>query len=416
MRNLFLVLMLAVASVSCKNETSKHPDHQLENGKTVYTCPMHPEIISDQPGTCPICKMDLVKKEDPATKKAEIKLETLLQPTDQFVVSSIPLVKIARESRPTEVEAVGVIEYDMRNVGSISSRVEGRIEKLYVRYKYQKVSKGERILDIYSPELLTAQENLLFVLKNDPSNKMMIDASRQKLLLLGMPAQQIQNVIRRGKPDLTVPVFSNYSGHIQQSGAGGGMNPGSVQNQPMQTISATTAELPIKEGMYVKKGENIFSVYNAGKVWARLNIFAEDVSLVSKGKPVHVIPEAAPDKSFRGTIGFIEPFFRPDSKTLSARVYFDNSGAQIPIGSQVKAVISGDTKLSDWLPRSSVVSLGKEKVVFLRKESGFVAHKVITGIESNGKIEISEGLSADDEVAENGQFLVDSESFIKTNN
>ena len=408
--------MMTLAIVSCKNETSKHPEHQTGTAAEVYTCPMHPEIISDKPGSCPICKMALVKKEDPAAKKNEITLETLLQPTDQFVVSSVPLVKMVRENMTTEVEALGVIEYDMRNLGSISSRVEGRIEKLYVRHKYQKVSKGQRILDLYSPELLTAQENLLFVLKNDPTNKMMIDASRQKLLLLGMPAQQIQNVIRKRKPDLTVPVFSNYSGHIQQSGAGGGMGSSTAQSQPMQTISATTAELPIKEGMYVKKGENIFSVYNSGKVWARLNIFSDDISLVSKGKPVHIIPEAAPDKSFRGTVGFIEPFFRPESKTLSARVYFDNSGAQIPIGSQVKALISGDAKLSDWLPKTAVVSLGKEKVVFLRQGSGFVAHKIVTGIETEGKIEIIEGLSADDQVAENGQFLVDSESFIKPNN
>lgn len=407
--------MLAIAMVSCKNETSKHPQHQASNSAEVYTCPMHPEIISDKPGNCPICKMSLVKKTDSVVRKDEITLEMLLLPTDQFVISSVPLVKMTRDSKQTEVDALGVIEYDMRNVGSISSRVEGRIEKLYVRYKYQKVSKGQRILDIYSPELLTAQENLLFVMKNDPANKIMIDASRQKLLLLGMPAKQIQNVIRKGKPDLTVPVFSNYSGHIQQSGAGSTMS-GSAQSQPMQSISAITAELPLKEGMYVRKGENIFSVYNSGRVWARLNIFSDDISLVSKGKLVHVIPESAPDKSFRGTIGFIEPFFRPESKTLSARVYFDNSNAGIPIGSQVKAVISGDTKLSDWLPKSSVVSLGKEKVVFLRKDGGFVAHKVITGIETDGKIEIIDGLMPDNQVAENGQFLVDSESFIKPNN
>ena len=156
----------------------------------------------------------------PLKKKEEgIKLDDLLKPTNEFVVSEQPVIKVKRENIPTTVDALGTVEYDTRQIGSISSRVAGRIEKLYVRYKYQKVSKGQRILDIYSPELLTAQQNLLFVIKNDRSNKTMIDASRQKLLLLGMPASQIQKVIQRGKPDLTVPVFSNYSGHIQQAGS-----------------------------------------------------------------------------------------------------------------------------------------------------------------------------------------------------
>src|SRR5690606_25653079 len=185
-----------------------------------------------------------------------------------------PVIKVKRENIPTTVDALGTVEYDTRQIGSISSRVAGRIEKLYVRYKYQKVSKGQRILDIYSPELLTAQQNLLFVIKNDRSNKTMIDASRQKLLLLGMPASQIQKVIQRGKPDLTVPVFSNFSGHIQQARSAGSMGSSPQSAPAMASNTAATAELPLKEGMYLQKGQNIFSVYNPNRTWALINIFS----------------------------------------------------------------------------------------------------------------------------------------------
>lgn len=215
--------MLLFGLTACDKVKFWEDKHSAEAAMHTYTCPMHPEVISDKPGKCPKCGMDLVLKDAPEKKEEGIKLDDLLKPTNEFVVSEQPVIKVKRENIPTTVDALGTVEYDTRQIGSISSRVAGRIEKLYVRYKYQKVSKGQRILDIYSPELLTAQQNLLFVIKNDRSNKTMIDASRQKLLLLGMPASQIQKVIQRGKPDLTVPVFSNYSGHIQQAGAAGSM-------------------------------------------------------------------------------------------------------------------------------------------------------------------------------------------------
>ncbi|MBW8360101.1 MAG: efflux RND transporter periplasmic adaptor subunit [Weeksellaceae bacterium] len=372
---------------------------------------MHPEIISDKPGQCPKCGMDLVLKDAPAKKEEGIKLDDLLKPTNEFVVSELPVVKLKKENIPTTVDALGTVEYDTRQIGSISSRVAGRIEKLYVRYKYQKVSKGQRILDIYSPELLTAQQNLLFVLKNDRSNKTMIDASRQKLLLLGMPASQIQKVIQRG----TVPVFSNYSGHIQQAGAAGSMGSAQQPAPEMASNTAVTAELPLKEGMYLQKGQNIFSVYNPNRTWALINIFSEDIALVSKGQSVMITPESNPDNRFKGTIGFIEPFFRQGSKTVTARVYFDNSTAKIPVGSQVKAEIMGHNRMADWLPKSAVVSLGIDKIAFKKVDGGFIAHKVVTGPVVGDKIQIVSGLLPEDGVAENAQYLMDSESFIKIN-
>ena len=407
--------MLLFGLTACDKVKFWEDKHSAEAAMHTYTCPMHPEVISDKPGKCPKCGMDLVLKDAPEKKEEGIKLDDLLKPTNEFVVSEQPVIKVKRENIPTTVDALGTVEYDTRQIGSISSRVAGRIEKLYVRYKYQKVSKGQRILDIYSPELLTAQQNLLFVIKNDRSNKTMIDASRQKLLLLGMPASQIQKVIQRGKPDLTVPVFSNYSGHIQQAGSAGSMGSSPQSAPAMASNNAVTAELPLKEGMYLQKGQNIFSVYNPNRTWALINIFSEDIALVSKGQSVMIIPEAKPENRFKGIIGFIEPFFRQGSKTVTARVYFDNSTAKIPVGSQVKAEIMSHNRMADWLPKSAVVSLGIDKIAFKKVEGGFIAHKVVTGAVVGDKIQIVSGLLPEDGVAENAQYLMDSESFIKIN-
>lgn len=391
-----------------KIESSDH-DHSAVS----YTCPMHPEITRDEPGTCPICGMDLVRKETGGTRTGDIALESLLKPTNEYVVSSIPVTAIVKKEEMIEIDALGTITYDTRQVGTISSRVSGRIEKLYVRYRYQKVSKGQRILDIYSPELMTAQQNLLFLVKNDPSNSSLIQSAKEKLLLLGMTNQQLQQVLRTGKPSFTIAVYSNYAGHIHESANGEGMNQGTGA---MKDISLITAELSLKEGMYLQKGQAIFTVYNPGRAWAVLNIYGENQGLVKKGNAVRIIPETVPHHDFRATIDFIEPFYRPENKTLTARAYFNNSQLRIPIGSQVRATIFGNTKDAYWLPKESVLSLGMDKIVFQRANGGFRAHRINTGISHKDHIQVLSGLSEKDSVAVNAQYLMDSESFIKLKN
>jgi len=406
-------LILLVGFIACSNDKDPHAGHKEQTTKELYTCPMHPEIIREQPGNCPICGMDLVKKETGDKKITGVDLESLLKPTNEFVVSSIPVTTIQKREEQIEIEALGNIAYDTREVGSISARVSGRIEKLYVKYRYQKISKGQHILDIYSPELLTAQQNLLFLLKNDAGNTTMIQASKEKLLLLGMSNQQLENVIQSGQPSLTIAVYSIYSGHIHETTDKGAMN-----NEPdlMKDISLLTEELSLKEGMYVQKGQSIFTVYNPDRAWALLNIYGESQALVKVGNAVRVVPETAPTKDFRAVIDFIEPFYRKESKTLTARVYFNNSNLKIPIGSQVRVTIFGNTKDAYWLPKETVLSLGMDKVVFAKRDGGFKAHKINTGIMHKNHIQVLNGLNERDSVAVNAQYLMDSESFIKIKN
>lgn len=413
MDKIFLLLIaycqLLILITGCNNKNDPHAEHKAEL-QEIYTCPMHPEIIRDKPGQCPICGMDLVKKETGGKKSADAELESLLKPTNEFVVSTIPVTTMQKREEQIEIEALGNIAYDTREVGSISSRIAGRIEKLYVRYRFQQINKGQRILDIYSPELMTAQQNLLFLLKNDSTNTTFIQAAKEKLLLLGMSSQQLQQVIQSGKPSLTIAVYSNYSGHIHEAVNSGNMNTKSVT---MKDIALITEELSLKEGMYLQKGQSIFTVYNPGHAWAILNIYGENQGLVKTGNTVRVTPETAPGKDFRAAIDFIEPFYQKESKTLTARVYFNNSVLKIPIGSQVRATIFGNTKEAWWLPKEAVVSLGLDKVVFQKTDGGFKAHKINTGIIHKNHIQVLSGMNESDSVAANAQYLMDSESFIK---
>ena len=388
-----------------KMEVPNHQHNPKEN-----TCSMHPEIIREAPGNCPICGMKLIEKVTDAKIVTETALASLIKPTNEFVLSSIPVTTIQKKEAAIEIEALGNITYDTREVGSISSRVAGRIEKLYVRYRFQKISKGQHILDIYSPELLTAQQNLLFLLKNDAANTTFINAAKERLLLLGISSQQLQQVIRTGKPALSIAVYSNYGGHIHEAANGPNMNtpPGA-----MKDIARITEELSLKEGMYLRKGESVFTVYNPEKAWAMLNIYGEYQSLLKTGNVVRITPETSPDKDFRASINFIEPFYQKESKTATARVYFNNGTLKIPIGSQVRATIFGNTKNAYWLPKDAVVSLGLDKIVFQKEDAGFKARKIITGISYKNLVQVFSGLTETDSVAVNAQYLMDSESFIK---
>lgn len=381
--------------------------------KVLYTCSMHPQIIRDKPCDCPICGMHLLKKESASKEILDISLHTLLQPTNSYAVSTIPSTTLSSSEEPVEINALGYTAYNTTDVGAISARISGRIEKLYVRFRYQLIKQGQKIMDIYSPELLTAQQNLLFLIKNDPSNDSLINAAKEKLLLLGFPGEQLQQVISTQKPLFTVTVYSRYSGHIHEALNTEMSN--AVPEAPImnEATSLTTQELSLKEGMYLQKGQTIFKVYNPNKVWALLNIYPSDQVFIKVGNKVKILPEAKPDKDFNSSIYFIEPFFRPGSKTLTARVNIDNSALQLPIGSQVRATIFSNAINAKWLPKEAILSLGLAKVVFVRSGNGYKTQKVETGVVYKNLIQITGGITVADSVATNAQFLMDSESFIK---
>ena len=153
----------------------------------------------------------------------------------------------------------------------------------------------------------------------------------------------------------------------------------------------------------------------SGSCMGYLNVYAKTRAFKS-WQCVRVVPETAPASDFRATIDFIEPFYRKENKTLTARVYFNNRTLKIPIGSQVRATIFGNTKDAYWLPKEAVVSLGVDEVVFQKSGGGFKAHKIKAGMTHKNHIQVLSGLNETDSVAANAQYLMDSESFIKVKN
>lgn len=371
---------------------------------------MHPQIMEDHPGSCPICGMALVKKSGQASEGAGISLNTVLKPVNSSVISNIDAITPEQKEIPTEISADGYLDFDSRTFNNIASRFSGRIEKLYIKYAFQEIHQGQRILDIYSPDMVTAQQDLIYLTKNSSLETGLINAARQKLLLLGITSTQINEIIKTGKPFYSLPVYSPYEGHVHDM-------PHSQMGDASDTKKlpdfANNLPLSIKEGMYVEKGQTLFNVVNPHQLWAIIKVDRSAVGDLKLNQPVKITIPDVPDKTINGKVNFIEPTLESGDKTTSIRVYLDNMDHNLKVNSLVKAVIQPGKTGGLWIPRSALIDLGRTKVVWVKNGSAYQAHQVFTGVTNNDEIQIVKGLSVTDSLASNAQYLTDSESFIK---
>lgn len=382
-------------------------------GKTdvKYTCPMHPQVLEDHPGTCPICGMTLVKKSGQASEGAGISLNTVLEPVNSSVISSVKAITPRQKEVPIVIAAEGYLDFDTRTFNNIASRFSGRIEKLYIKYAFQEIHRGQRIFDIYSPELVTGQQDLIYLTKNSPAETGLIGAAKQKLFLLGMTGAQVEQIVRTGKAFYSMPVYSLYEGHVHDV-AHSQMSEAQPANSPSNF--AGNVPLAVKEGIYVEKGQTLFNVVDPHMLWAVIKINSSPVAAIKLHQPVKLIIPDEPGKTISGQVDFIEPTLQNGDKTTSVRVYVHNMNHELKVGSLVKAEIETRNRSGLWVPRTAIVDLGKTRIVWLKTGEAYHAYQVQTGVENGNEIQITKGLTAADSIAVNAQYLSDSESFIKT--
>ncbi|HEY9535044.1 MAG TPA: HlyD family efflux transporter periplasmic adaptor subunit [Mucilaginibacter sp.] len=412
MKGISLILAVIVFGfTACQQKQKPAAVTVAKTSDVKYTCPMHPQIMEDHPGSCPICGMTLVKKSGQASEGAGISLNTVLQPVNSSVITSVKAIVPEQKEVSTQIQADGYLDFDTRTFNNIASRFSGRIEKLYIKYAFQEIHARQRIFDIYSPDMVTAQQDLLFVVRNSPAETGLVNAAKQKLLLLGMTMAQVNQVLKTGKTFYSLPVYSPYEGHVhdmphnQMAGAAGA-----------QTPNDYTSNLPlaIKEGMYVEKGQNLFNVVDPHRLWAVLKISASDVAGLKLDQSVTITLPDILGKTIYGKVDFIEPTLQGGDKTTSIRVYIHNMDHKLKVNNQVRAVIQTGTINSLWLPKTAVTNLGAKKVVWLKTGVSYSAHLVTAGVTTDKEVQIKNGLSVADSVASNAAYLTDSESFIKT--
>lgn len=396
------LFLLVILNFSCEM-ISKKQETKRSKPETKYACEMFCDsLLFDEPGICPICQMELQDQ----TKKEETDLNTLVQPTNQAVISSIKTIYPEIKRMPIAFTADGYITYGNSTLNTISSRYSGRIEKLYIKYYFQHFKKGEKLFEIYSPEIVTIQENLIYLLKNDPNSADLINAVKKKLLLLGLTEEQINQIEKTKKAEMLLTVYSPQEGHLYV------MNDNQMSITSMQN-DLSSPELPIKQGMYIKKDDALFNLVNPEKVWATLRIYSEDVFKVKINQQVELKLQDQDSTIIKGKIDLIEPSLEKNAKNINVRVNIPNPHHHLKMGLLLKAKIVTDTIEGLWIPKTAMLDLGQNKIVWLKTDKAFRAKKIKVGIKLKNWIQVIDGINKEDEIAFDAQYLMDSESFIK---
>ena len=395
---LLLLCFFLFFFISCENnEKSKSASTDY------YTCPMHLQIKLNNAGVCPICKMELVEESSLQLHHINIQVNDMIKATNEAVLSNIKIIKPAYSSIPVTINTKGIITYDPKTFSSIASRYKGRIEKLYLRFRFERVKKGQKLFDIYSPEMITTQQNLIFLIQSGSTQ--LIENAKQKLYLLGLTEGQVNELVVNKQISRVLSVYSPVSGYILES-----KEMPAKKEEMGKDIQAGDNSLSIKEGMYVDAGQEIFKVVNTEIVWAVIKVFAPDVELVKDSQHVTITTESG---ICNGKVNLIEPFFEDGNKAINVRVCLGNERNTLKINEWVEAKIETGEVKGWWIPQSAILDMGKQKIVFIKKGNAFVAREIKIGTENKGQIQVDFGIDEHSEIAEHAQYLVDSESFLQ---
>lgn len=401
-----VILAIGFAIYYFATKSDNHSGHEQQ--AAVYTCPMHPEIIQDKPGNCPICGMTLVKKVTNNHTEESNSIENVLKPTDNFIVGNFQTTSAKDTTISSEINLPGMVAYDPNSFVNIAARASGRIEKMYVNYKYQRVNKGQKLFDLYSPELLTEQQNFIYLISNDAANTSIVEASKQKLKLYGMSDNQINALLATKRANAVISIYSPAYGIIDAT------ETMDVNSNAMSNASASSEVLNVKEGNYIKKGETVFKLVNTNKVWGVFNVLQGYSGLLKVNQSITISTELDENNSINAKINFIETQLSATDKSNRIRVYLNNNTLQLPIGLRLQGSVKTNPIKGTWLHKQAFVSIGNKKIVFVKMNNGFKAKEIKTGIEMGDYIQVINGISVKDAIAQNAQYLIDSESFIKT--
>ncbi|MBC7783905.1 MAG: efflux RND transporter periplasmic adaptor subunit [Burkholderiales bacterium] len=404
MRNsLIVVLILAVSialgailqrtagrPIAAKQHTAAAPTSRPA-AKQLWTCSMHPQVIQDHPGTCPICRMELTPvKQTGSGANGAVEI-------DPTVVQNMGV--------RTAVVTEGVLQQTIRVAGyvqeqeplhrDINLRVNGWIEKLYANVDGMMVEKGQKLFDLYSPELAVAVDELIAVRRQagasagDTSAQSFLESSRRKLQQFGLTPEQIEELSKLEKAPLTISILSPMNGHV--------------------------TEKMVYEGASVKAGDLVLRLADRHAMWIDAQVYEQQYGAVNIGANATVRVVAEPGRVYEGQVIFIHPHLDPATRTALARIEVDNTDHLLRQGMYASVEITNSgTKPMKLIPRESVIDTGRRQVAFVSLGQGkFEPRKLKLGAAGQDSVQVLDGLEIGDTVVTSGQFLLDSESRLR---
>jgi Cu(I)/Ag(I) efflux system membrane fusion protein len=344
--------------------------------KQLYTCGMHPQVIQDHPGNCPICGMKLTPVGSSSVTRQNMNIRT---------------TEVVRGPLRKTIRTVGTIDYNETALADVTTKFKGWIEKLHVDATGQLVHRGEPLFDVYSPELYSAQAEYLLALKqtstNDPGAATLRETAAAKLKFYDVSSAQIAELEKTRTPSKTLQFIAPMDGFV--------------------------TEKMIVQGQMVDAGMKLYRLADLGIVWVFAQIYEQDLPYIQLGQEGVVKIASLPDREFRGRVTYVYPSVDEKTRTARVRLEFENPGYFLKPGMFVSVQIASEIEASTLLvPDSAVLRSGQKNTVFVALDGGkFDARTVVLGSEGeNGLYQVVSGLNEGERVVSSGQFMLDSES------
>jgi Cu(I)/Ag(I) efflux system membrane fusion protein/cobalt-zinc-cadmium efflux system membrane fusion protein len=415
--------------------SSGSENHAHTSEEQLYTCGMHPDIIESEPGTCPICGMNLtpIKSKNSNSNNSNDKGKIIYwrapmnpnevydspgksqmgmdlvpvyenEGSDEGVVTvdgsilqsmNVKMEFVKNRNLNSSIYTNGVVTTDERKEFVISSKLTGWIEKLYINFVGQKVAKGQKLMEIYSPELVAAQQELITALKfketssSKTSNDLVQNAIR-KLELLDIAKSEIDAIINSKQTKKYIPLYAPSSGTILVK--------------------------EVVEGQKITPNKQLMAIADLSSLWIKADIYESELGGIKVGTDTEITFNYSPGKIYKGKITFIYPTVDPLTRTVSVRIDIQNKDAEL------KPAMFGNVKISNnrsgemlSVPETAVIRSGKKNIVVLGLGEGkFKPVEVILGNYSEGYFQVIKGLKLNDKIVTSGQFMLDSESSLRS--
>ncbi len=369
-----------------ENEVVAVQEHQHdENEQQIWTCSMHPQIRMNKPGQCPICGMDLIPVQ---LATAEVDPDAVHMTEEAIRLAEVQTTVIGKQNAEKEVTLYGKVQADERRVKTQAAHVPGRIEELLISFTGEQVRKGQVIARIYSPSMITAQEELLQAKMLKPEQPALVEAAREKLRQWKLADNQIAAIEQSGKTQAIFDVTANVSGIVVSK--------------------------RVNQGDYIQQGSALFEVADLSSVWVLFDAYESDLPWIKSGNSVAFTLQSVPGQKFSGKITFIDPVIDPATRVALVRVEASNPGGVLKPEMFANGVVtSALPKYNDGIviPQSAVLWTGPRSVVYVKvsgsKEPEFKMREIELGPSLSNAYVVLSGLTEGEEIVTNGTFAVD---------
>lgn len=389
----WIIIFVLIPFLSMAQEHNHSEQESPFQQSTEYVCPMHSQVVRDQPGTCPICGMELVEKK-PAVQSSEAK-QTFTVPRSSQRAIRVTTTAAERKDLQPKLMAQAEVRWKESAQRHIHSRAEGWVEQLHADVEGQWVEKGDKLYSLYAPDLVVAQNDYLQLLDslaqmpNGDNQQSFKRKGQQRLRLLGMSEAQIRALEQGGETQYVVDYYAPESGYI--------------------------TSLDIQEGMYVSPGVKLLTLTQDNQLWFFADVPARYSSQLKVGQMAHISSEHFPDSHWMNAIDYIYPQVDETTQTIKVRIPVDDSIDRLREGLWANAHIElAPLKDVVVVPVSSLIVTAKNnRVVVKLSARDFEVREVTTGLRVGNQIAIIDGLKAGELVVTSGQFLLDSEASLQ---